>query len=269
MRSPDRPDPDQTNETGERPPRERPLSPEDRRRVLRAALLRPMSLLVVVVGMVFFALTLVWWTIPLTLVTYAALVFLAARDPLFWGYVLEGRPMTMPLPGTSSGRNPSPEQRAGRLPHGETRQTVEAALEARQRTTVAIRESDEETRALLEDVIPKLDHIVGHLIKVAEKRERIAAKVQALKPRANASHHGACNLGLAELQSELSAADTEISDAIKKLLSFRARVVRLSTETGDAAREAADNLNADLDEMALRLLGTLRSIASPPKSTDQ
>lgn len=222
-----------------------------------------MGLLVIVVGMVFFILTLVWWTIPLTLVTYATLVFLAARDPLFWGYVLEGQPMTRSLHGTSRGRNLSPEQRAGRLPRGETRQKVEAALEARQRTTVAIRESDEETKVLLEDVIPKLDHAVGRLTEVAEKRERVAAELQTLKPRANTSRRGAPNTSLAELQSELNAADTEISDAIEQLSSFRARVVRVSTETGDAAREAAGNLNADLDEIALRLLGALRSTTSP------
>src|SRR5215204_6139507 len=68
-------EPDLLNSAG------RPLSPEERRRVARAAFLRPMNLLVVLVGGVFFALTLVWWAIPLTLVTYAVLVFLAVRDP--------------------------------------------------------------------------------------------------------------------------------------------------------------------------------------------
>jgi hypothetical protein len=51
--------------TGERPSlRERRLSPEERRRVRRAAFLRPMSLLVAVIGVVFFALTLAWWLYP-------------------------------------------------------------------------------------------------------------------------------------------------------------------------------------------------------------
>lgn len=234
--------------------------------MLQAALFRPMSLLVVVVGVVFFALTLVWWTIPLTLVTYVTLVYLAFRDPLFWDYVLEGRPVTRPLPGASRGRKLSPEQRASRLPRGETRQKVEAALEARQRTTIAIRESDEETKALLGDAISKLDHVVGCLAEVAEKRERAAAEVQALKLRANALRRGASNTGLAELQSELSAADTEISGTLENLLGLRARVVRVSTETTDAAREAAANLNADLDQMPLHLLGVLRSTASPRTS---
>src|ERR671910_777159 len=47
----------------------RQLSPEERRRVVRAAFLRPTNLLVVVIGTVFFALALVWWAIPLTLAT--------------------------------------------------------------------------------------------------------------------------------------------------------------------------------------------------------
>ncbi len=59
------------------------LPPEARRRVLRAALLRPWALIVLVIGVVFFMLTLKWWALPLTLTTYAALVVLAVRDPIF------------------------------------------------------------------------------------------------------------------------------------------------------------------------------------------
>lgn len=238
--------------------------------MLRAALLRPMSLLVLVVGMVFFALSLVWWAIPLTLATYAVLVFLAVRDPLFRGYVLEERPIR-PRPGpsrASRGGNLSPEQRAARLPRGETRQKMEAALEARQRTAVAIRESDEETKALLDATIPKLDRVVEHLAELAEKRERVAGELRALGPRANASRSGAHNAGLSELQDELSAADTELSNALEKLLALRVRVVRVSTEPGDDAREAAVRLDADLDETALRLLGALRPPA-PPEPHDR
>ena len=108
------------------------LSPEARRRVRRAAFLRPGGLLVVVVGTVFFAATLTWWIIPLTLVTYAALVFLAVRDPLFQSRVLEGRERrSMTQPGPLREQDVSPERRARWLPRGETRRKVEAALEVR------------------------------------------------------------------------------------------------------------------------------------------
>lgn len=229
MRSPERP--------GEATDR---LSPEARRRVLRAALLRPMSLLVVVVGGVFFALTLVWWVIPLTLATYGALALLAFRDPLFRDYVLEGRPMMRSMPSGAGGL--SPEQRARRLPRGETRQKVEAALQVHQRTIVAIRESGEDARVLLDDAVPRLDLLAGRLVEVAERRERAAG----------------------ELEEETRAADAEVSCALEKLLTLRGQVVRISTETGAAARKAAAKLNADLDETNLRLEALLS-----PKPSDR
>jgi len=72
MRRPERP-----GEAGER------LSPDAQRRVVPAAFLRPWGLLVLVIGAISFAMTSAWWIVPLTLATYAALVLLAARDPLF------------------------------------------------------------------------------------------------------------------------------------------------------------------------------------------
>src|SRR3712207_2897269 len=67
-----------------------PLSPAQRRRVTRAAALRPLNVVVLVVGAGFFATTLTWWMMPLTLATYALLVFFAARDPIFARRVLRG-----------------------------------------------------------------------------------------------------------------------------------------------------------------------------------
>src|SRR4051812_4588235 len=93
-------------------PEERRLSPEERQRVTRAAFLRPMSLLVAVIGVIFFALTLTWWAIPLTLATYAALVFLAARDPLFRDYVLMEREAQPRIRSTApENEDISPERR--------------------------------------------------------------------------------------------------------------------------------------------------------------
>ena len=80
---------------------------------MQAAFLRPMGLLVVVIGAVFFAATLAWWIVPLTLATYVALVFLAARDPIFRSRVLEGRERPSGLqPGLSRDQVVSPERRA-------------------------------------------------------------------------------------------------------------------------------------------------------------
>ncbi|MBA4115543.1 MAG: hypothetical protein H0X71_03720, partial [Rubrobacter sp.] len=161
-----------------------PLSPGARRQVVRAAFLRPLNVLVVIVGSIFFALTLAWWAIPLTLVTYAALVYLAVNDPLFQSYVLHGRPGIRPEASRTS--DLSPEQRARQLPLGETRQKVEAALEVQRRIMLAINESDEDTKALLNDAVPKLNRVAKHFAEVAEDREKAAEELQALKTRAKA-----------------------------------------------------------------------------------
>lgn len=76
-------------------------SPEYRWRVKRATFLRPISLITGRVGTVSFVATLVWWIVPLTLATYAALVFLDIRSPLFQSRVLvqpRRRPETHPEP---------------------------------------------------------------------------------------------------------------------------------------------------------------------------
>lgn len=249
-----------------------PLSPEARRRVLRAAFLRPLSVLMVIVGSISFALTLVWWVIPLTLVTYAALVYLAINDPLFQSYVLHGGPRIRPVVSRTS--NLSPEQHARQLPLGETRQKVEAALEVQRQTILAIKESDEDTKALLDDAVPKLNRVAEYLAQVAEDREKTAGELQALKNRAKASapSRGGQDNDAAQLAEEfedgLRAADAEVSGAVQNLLNFRARVVRVSTETGGAAQGETARLNADLDEMNLRL-DALHSTMSALHSPDR
>jgi hypothetical protein len=240
------------------------LSPEARRRVIRAAFLRPMNLLVVGIGAVFFAMTLIWWTIPLTLTTYAALVLLAARDPLLRERVLEvreGRPRTL-AEASPKGGVVSPERRARWLPRGETRQKVEAALEVHRRTVFAIEESGDVVRAVLDDAVPKLHLIAERLVDVAEKRERVNQAIQDLEEtRTGAEHREDRSAELVGLENELRAADAEISGTFEKLLTLRARVVRISVESGGAAQSATAKLNADLDEMNLRL-DALRSTMS-------
>lgn len=242
---------------------EEQLSPEARRRVLRAAFLRPWGLLVVAIGAVSFATTLAWWIVPLTLATYAALVLLAARDPLFRSRVLEGRRSRS---GARLGQEAiSPERRARWLPRGETRQKVEAALEVHRRALIAIEESGDVAKAVLHDAVPKLHSIADRLVEVAQKRERASEAIQELKVSGSLERHeGQSKADLAGLENEVRAADAEISDAFEKLLTLRARVVRISVESGGAAQDAAAKLNADLDELNLRL-EALRSTLSPPE----
>lgn len=217
----------------------------------------------VAIGAVSFATTLAWWIVPLTLATYAALVLLAARDPLFRSRVLEGR-------GSRSGARLgqeaiSPERRARWLPRGETRQKVEAALEVHRRALIAIEESGDVAKAVLHDAVPKLHRIAERLVEVAQKRERASEAIQELKISGSLERHeGQIKADLAGLENEVHAADAEISDAFGKLLTLRARVVRISVESGGAAQDAAAKLNADLDELNLRL-EALRSTLSPPE----
>jgi chromosome segregation ATPase len=235
--------------------------------VTRAAFLRPMSLLVVVIGVTFFTLTLVWWAIPLTLVTYAALVYLAARDPLF--RILTERGARRRVRATAPEKEDlSPERRLRWLPRGETRRNVEEALELHRRTIVAIEESGDLAQAVLEDAVPKLHRISERLVDVAERREKVSEAIQDLEKHgsahANTPHREGQDTYLADLENELCAADAEISQTIEKLSTLRAKVVRVSVESGGVAQDAAAKLNADLDEMNLRL-DALRSTMSPPE----
>jgi ribosome-associated translation inhibitor RaiA len=242
----------------------RQLSPEERRRVIRAAFLRPINLLVLVIGAVFFALALVWWAIPLTLATYTAIVVLAARDPLFRESILEGRPRKLPR-APRKDRDVSPEQRARWLPRGETRQKVEAALEVHRSTVFAIEESGDIVQAVLDDALAKLHRVAERLVDVAEKRERAAGAIRDLeKTHTGAEHREERDTELAELENVLRAADVEISSTFEKLSTLRARVVRISIESGVTAQGAAAELNADLDEMNL-CLDALRYTMAPPE----
>jgi chromosome segregation ATPase len=121
---------------------------------------------------------------------------------------------------------------------------------------------------VLEDTIPKLHGVAGCLVDLAERREEVAGKIRDLENNAGAPQHEDRDAKLAGLENELRAADEEISETVEKLSPLRSRVVRVSVESGGAAQEAAARLNADLDEMNLRL-GTLRSSTSPPEPPDR
>ena len=223
-----------------------------------------------VIGVVFFAMTLAWWVVPLTLATYAALVFLAARDPLFRSRTLEvweSRRRTQLE--YSSDQDISPERRARWLPRGETRRKVEATLEIYGRTVIAIAESGDVARAMLDDTIPKLRRIAERLVDVAEKREKAAGVIQELgSPYANPRQREGGDVDLVELKEEIRAADAEISHILKNLTTLHIRIVRMSADSGGKPQHAAADLTTDLDEMNLRL-DALRSTISTQKPPDR
>lgn len=230
---------------------DQPPPPEARRRIVKAALLRPMALLMALIGMFFFAVTLAWWAVPLTLATYASLVFLATRDPAFQSRVLgKENPPTNQVDARRRGPRGSAEQRVRQLPRGETRQRVEAALEVHGRILVAVRESDEATRAMLDEAVPKFHQIAERLVDVAEAREEASAqtgpggKEQAPVPEEN-----------------LRTADAQLSGALEDLLALRTKVVRVSIQSNDAARVA--DILVSLDALNDRLDALASTISSP------
>lgn len=211
----------------------RQLPPEARRRVLRAALLRPWALIVLAIGTFFFATTSTWWAVPLTLATYAALVALAIRDPSFQTLVLEGRDRARAAARSRVQRavGLSPEERARRLEPGETRTRVEEALEGRRRVLLAIEESGEPAKEALAGVIPELRRTSELLLDLAEARERTSA----------------------QSSPTLAAVDAELSDAPDSFKAFRTEVVRASIDDAEGARARASTLRGSIEETNHRL----------------
>jgi hypothetical protein len=211
-----------------------------------AAALRPMNVVVLVIGLVFFVATLAWWAIPLTLATYAALIFLGARDPFLQSRVLGRKdPEIQQQP-----RDLSPERRSRWLPRGETRERVDASLAEYRKIVVAIEASDDVTRAVLEDTVPRLHAAADRLVDVALERETAAGTVRELRARSD-SETGPRDEDLRQLEERIHEADADISATSSQFLDLRARVVRISIDAGNAQRVAA--LNASLDELNARL----------------
>jgi hypothetical protein len=220
--------------------------------MLRAAALRPINVTMLVIGVVAFAITLAWWLVPLTVVTYASLVFLAARDPIFQRKVLGGGEAPMTSPNAVESTDLSPERRARWLPRGETRQKVEAALDVYRKVVAAVETSDDVTRSVLDDVVPRLHAAADRLVDVAQGRERAAEVARDLKQdTGSATPTAARQENLRELENRISAADVEISDTYQELLDLRAKVVRISIDSENPAR--ANDLNASLDGLNARL----------------
>ena len=241
----------------------RAISSEERRRILRAAALRPMNVLMLVIGAGIFATTLAWWIPPLTLITYTLLVLLSVRDPLFGHRVLHGSGgAARGLP--AGDRDVSPERRARWLPRGETREKVEAALVVYRKVVAAVEESDDVTRGVLGDAVPRLHAAASRLVDVAQGRERAAEAIRDLRQDTGAgSNTQEENLGA--LEERLRAADAEISETFEKLLNLRARVVRVSIEGG--ASDQATALRASLEELNARLEALSETMSQPEAPT--
>jgi len=222
--------------------------------------------MVLVIGVGIFATTLAWWVPLLTLLTYALLVFFSARDPIFGRRVLRGREEMSRASGVGN-QDVSPERRARWLPRGETREKVETALIVYRKVAVAIEESDEVTRAVLDDAVPKLHAAADRLVDVAQGREKAAEVLRDLRQHVGASAVSEAEGGdVGALQERLRAADAEISDTLERLLALRSRVVRIAIESGDPEGVAA--LNSSLDELNARL-EALSDTMAPPEAPAQ
>lgn len=219
----------------------------------RAAALRPLNVVVLVIGVVFFAATLAWWALPLTLATYAALVALGTGNP-----ILQQRVLGREEPEALGTRDLSPERRARWLPRGETREKVEAALVEYRKVVAAIEASDDVTRAVLDDTVPRLHAAANRLVDVALQREKAAETVGDLRGKPG-SGNGSRSDNLQTLEERIDEADAEISATGEELLDLRAKVVRVSIDADNAQR--ANDLNASLDELNARLeaLGDINS----------
>ena len=233
--------------------------------MLRAAALRPINITMLAIGAGAFATTLAWWLVPLTILTYASLVFLAARDPVFQRKVLGRGEVPKPTPNAVASTDLSPERRARWLPRGETRHRVEAALDVYRKVVAAIETSDDVTRAVLDDAVPRLHAAADRLVDVAQGRERAAEVARDLgQDTASAAPTTARQENLRELGNRISAADAEISDTYQELLDLRAKVVRISIDTGNPAR--ANDLNASLDGLNARLEALSELMAAQEES---
>ena len=220
--------------------------------MLRAAALRPINVTMLVIGAVVFATTLAWWLVPLTVVTYASLVLLAARDPIFQRKVLGESEAPETSPNAVESTDLSPERRARWLPRGETRQKVEAALDVYRKVVAAVETSDDVTRSVLDDVVPRLHAAADRLVDVAQGRERAAEVARDLKQdTGSATPTAARQENLHELENRIGAADAEISDTYQELLDLRAKVVRISIDSENPAR--TKDFNASLDGLNARL----------------
>jgi hypothetical protein len=114
----------------------------------------------------------------------------------------------------------------------------------------AIEASDDVTRAVLEDTVPRLHAAADRLVDVALERETAAVTVRELRDKSG-PETGPRVEDLRQLEARIDEAAADISATSSQFLDLRARVVRISIDADNAQRVAA--LNASLDELNARL----------------
>lgn len=239
------------------PQRRSPLDQSKRRKVVRRAFLKPLNLLNLVAGVGLFAITGIWWILPLTLAVYAAVVFLAARDPLFIERVTgEGDGLSGGGSAALPSRDVSPERRARWLSRGETRDRVDDALVTYRKVLVAIDESDDVTMRVLEGAVPKLHEAANRLVDVASNRDRAAKTLDDFATKdtkpPKTPHNKQRESSLQGLRDHIEQADREIENISDQFMTLRAQVVRASMDT-TGAKQQAEDINGSLDGLNYRL----------------
>ncbi len=226
--------------------------------LFRAAL-RPLNIIVLVVGAVAFATTLIWWFVPLTIVTYVLLVYLAARElSLGEGDTAGGR---KPIPPAAP--EVSPERRARWLPRGETRQKVESALIVYRKLVASIEDADDVTRAVLDGAVPKLHAAADRLVDVGLMRERAAEAASNLPLPTDPQPQHPDDEDRRGLEEVVRAADEEISATTEGLNALQAKVVRASIDSNNPARAA--DVSLSLDDLNARLEALSQIMGPPPE----
>ena len=239
------------------------LPAADKRRVVRSAFLRPTNVLVVVLG-VLASVLLSWWFLPVAAVTYSLLVLLASRDPFFIRRVVGESGDKLNI--GSSPANIQPERRARWLPRGETREKVEKSLEIYRDIVVSIEGSNDVTREVLDDAIPKLHSVADRLVDIAHSREKAVATIRETKEASASDGSNEENVTiLGDLENEVRRIDAEIVETLERLVNLRSRIAYASITDPPAGHATAAELGRSLDNMSLRL-EALGSTARPPES---
>jgi chromosome segregation ATPase len=143
---------------------------------------------------------------------------------------------------------------------------VEATLDVYHKVVAAIEASDDVTRTVLDDAVPRLRAAVDRLVDVAEAREKAAEVARELRLSTQASAGTTRQENLRDLEERIRAADDEISGTSEELLDLRAKIVRLSIDANNPAR--ANDLNTSLDSLNARL-EALNETMSPREEPPQ
>ena len=128
---------------------------------------------------------------------------------------------------------------------------MEETLQVYRKVVAAIEASDDVTRAVLDDALPRLHAAADRLVDVAEAREKADEVARELRQGIGATAGATRQENLRHLEERIRAADAEISGTSEELIDLRAKVVRLSIDANNPTR--ARDLNTSLDGLNARL----------------